>query len=71
MMRCPEICVNTIQEFRDGLLAQCQSLDQLVPWHLPCSLSFWQHYCLQCTNTLAQRFSSAQDLMENYYNWLD
>ena len=45
-------------------LEQCLSVDQLlilsklamdyskdVSWQLPCSLSFWQHYCLQCPST--------------------
>ena len=38
-----------------------------MSWHLPGSLSFWQHYCLQCSSTLAQQFSSALDPMENKF----
>ena len=38
---------------------------------LPFSLSFWQHYYLQCPYILMQEFSSAIDLVENYSNWLD
>ena len=58
-------------------MEQCLSVDQLlillklavdlsknVSWHLPCSLSFWQHYCLQCPNTFVQEFTSALDLFQ-------
>ena len=42
-----------------------------VSWHFLVHSFFLQQYCLQCPNTLVHEFSSALDLMENYFNWLD